>query len=63
MIYENIKDKFLYKIPEECKKFDAIICEPIGVSGVKFMKIFKNGFKNFLAISQAPLYFAWKFWM
>ena len=47
-INENIKDKFLYKIPEECKKFDAIICEPIGVSGVKFMKIFKHGFKNLL---------------
>ena len=47
-INENIKDKFLYKIPKECKQFDAIICEPIGVSGVKFMKIIKHGYKNLL---------------
>ena len=44
----NIKDKLLYKIPEECKQFDAIICEPIGVSGPKFMKVLKHGFKNLL---------------
>ena len=43
-----LKINFLYKIPEECKKFDAIICEPIGVSGVKFMKIIKHGYKNLL---------------
>ena len=47
-INENVKDKFLYKIPEEWKHFDAIICEPIGVSGLKFMKVLKNGFKNLL---------------
>ena len=47
-INKNIKDKFLYKIPEECKQFDAIITEPLDVRGVKFMKILKNGFKNLL---------------
>ena len=38
----NIKDKFLYEIPKEWKHFDAIICEPIGVSKPKFMKILKE---------------------
>ena len=44
----NIKDELLYKIPKEWKHFNAIICEPLGVSKPKFMKIFKRGFKNLL---------------
>jgi len=47
-INKDIKDKFLYKIPPEWKDFDAIICEPIGVSKPKFIKVFKRGFKNLL---------------
>ena len=45
-INENVKDKFLYKIPAEWKHFDAVICEPIGVSKPKFMKVLKRGFKK-----------------
>ena len=48
IVDKNIKEKFLYEIPEEWEKFESIICNPIDVSGVKFMKILKHGFKNLL---------------
>ena len=47
-INENIKDKFLHKIPEEWNNFDSVICKPIYLDNPKFMKVIKRGFRNLL---------------
>ena len=47
-INENIKDKFLYKIPDEWKDYNSVICNPINVYNPKFMKVIKRGYKNIL---------------
>ena len=37
---------FLNKIPLEWKNYESVICEPIDLSNVKIMKMFKRGFKS-----------------
>ena len=44
----NINDFLFDNAPDEWEKYDVLICKPLNVSGVKKMKIFKRGFKNFL---------------
>jgi len=46
--FSDLKDNILKEIPEEWEKFDAILCNPIKVSGVKKMKILKRGWRNLL---------------
>tara|TARA_B100000686_G_C16722871_1_gene935999 strand:+ start:271 stop:1089 length:819 start_codon:yes stop_codon:yes gene_type:complete len=44
----NIKQYLLTNVPEECNQYDALLCNPLNVSGVKVSKIFKRGFKNII---------------
>lgn len=48
----NIHDHLLKSIPNEWKKYDAIICKPINISGAKKIKILKRGWR---AIIKNPL--------
>ena len=45
---KNINEYLFYEAPQDWENYEAIICKPISVSGVKKMKLFKRGFKNLL---------------
>ena len=45
---KNINEYLFYEVPQDWENYEAIICKPISVSGVKKMKLFKRGFKNLL---------------
>jgi hypothetical protein len=46
--HNNIGKNLLLEIPMEYNGFNAIICKPISVSGVKTMKLIKRGWKNLI---------------
>ena len=45
---KNINEYLFYEVPQDWENYEAIICKPISVSGVKKMKLFKRGFNNLL---------------
>ena len=45
---KNINEYLFYEALQDWENYEAIICKPISVSGVKKMKLFKRGFKIFL---------------
>jgi len=44
----NINEYLINEASVEWEKYDAILCKPISVSGVKKMKILKRGLRNFM---------------
>jgi len=45
---DNINEYLFYEVPADWSNYEAIICKPLNVSGVKKMKLLKRGFRNFL---------------
>ena len=45
---DNINDHLLLIMPNEWKKYDAIVCKPINVSGAKKIKILKRGWRSII---------------
>ena len=45
---KNFKDHFITSPDEEWKNYDSIICEPISVNKVKYMKLLKRGFRSII---------------
>ena len=45
---EELKKNLLKDIPREWENFNSVICEPIGISRPRWMKLFKRGWKNII---------------
>ena len=46
--FEDLKDNLLTSVPESWDNYEAILCEPINISGIKNMKLLKRGWKNII---------------
>ena len=46
--FEDLKDNLLINAPSSWDNYEAILCDPINVGGIKNMKLLKRGWKNII---------------